>query len=209
MKFYDCQPAPSPRRARMAIAEKGLEIETVQVDLGAQEQLGEAFKAISPQCTVPVLLLDDGTALCENVAIAHYLETLQPEPPLFGTNDLEKALVLEWNIKIEIQGLSAIAEILRNSAKGFQGRATTGPMNHEQIPELAARGRARFQNFFPMLEQQLQGKTYITGDSFSIADITAFVVAEFAGWVKESIPDDCSAVHDWYGRIKQRPSASL
>ncbi len=208
MIFYDCQVAPSPRRARMIIAEKGLDIETVQIDLGKREQLSDDYKKINPACTVPALKLDDGTMLCENIAIADYLESIHPQPPMIGTTAQQRAVVLDWNARIEIQGLSALAEILRNSAKGFADRASTGPMNLAQIPELAERGRQRFQTFFPMLDKQLQEREFIAGDFFSIADIAAFVTAEFAGWVKESVPEDCSAVQDWYARVKQRPSAS-
>lgn len=209
MIFYDCQVAPSPRRARMIIAEKGMDIETVQVDLGKGEQLGEDYKNINPSCTVPALKLDDGTVLCENIAIADYLESVQPEPPLIGTTAQERAVVLDWNARIEIQGMMAAAEILRNSAKGFADRATTGAINLAQIPELAERGRQRFQAFFPMLNEQLRGKEFIVGDFFSIADIAAFVTTEFAAWVKESVPEECSAVQAWYARVKARPSASV
>lgn len=207
MIFYDCQVAPSPRRARMIIVEKGMDIETVQVDLGKGEQLSDDYKKINPSCTVPALKLDDGTVLCENIAIADYLESIQPEPPLIGTTPLERAIVLDWNARIEMQGIMALAEVLRNSAKGFTGRASTGPMNLAQIPELAERGRKRFQTFFPMLNEQLQDKEFVAGDFFSIADIAAFVATEFAGWVKERVPEDCSAVQEWYARVKSRPSA--
>lgn len=209
MIFYDCQTAPSPRRARMIIAEKGLEIDTVQIDLGKGEQLGDDYKKINPSCTVPALKLDDGTVLCENIAIADYLESIQPQPPLIGSTAQQRAVVLDWNARIEIQGMSAIAELFRNSAKGFNNRAATGPMNLAQIPELAERGRQRFQAFYPMLDAQLRGKDFIAGDYFSIADIAAFVTTEFAGWVKEAVPEECSAVRQWYERVKSRPSASV
>lgn len=209
MIFYDCQVAPSPRRARMIIAEKGLEIDTVQIDLGKGEQLGDEYRKINPSCTVPALQLDDGTVLCENIAIADYLESVFPQPPLIGSTAQERAVALDWNARIEIQGMSALAEILRNSAKGFSNRATTGPMNLAQIPELAERGRQRFQAFFPMLDEQLQTREFVAGDYFSIADIAAFVTVEFAGWVKESVPEECKAVQAWYDSVKGRPSASV
>lgn len=209
MKFYDCQPAPSPRRARMFIAEKGLDIETVQIDLSSHQQLSDDFKAINPHCTVPVLQLDDGTCLTENMSIARYLEEIQPEPPLLGSTALERAMIMEWNTKSETVGLMALAEVLRNSSNGFKGRATTGPKNFDQIPELAQRGRDRFQVFFPMINAQLEKTPYLAGDNLSVADITAFVVTEFATWVKEAIPDNCIATREWHERIKARPSAQL
>ena len=207
MKLYDCKLAPSPRRARMFAAEKGIPLETIEVDLGNGEQLSELFMAINPRCTVPALQLDDGTVLAENIAIADYLESLQPEPALIGTTPLQRALTLQLNCRIEMEGLMAIAEILRNSSPGMKDRALTGPEDTVQIPELAERGRARFQHFFPMLEQQLGDQDFLLGDRFTMADITAFVVTEFAAWVKESIPEECSAVQAWYQRVKSRPSA--
>ena len=147
MKFYDCNTAPSPRRVRIFIAEKGVEIPTVQVDLAGGEQLGAAFKKINPDCTVPVLELDDGTHLTEVFAICQYLEEKFPEPALLGGSATERALVAMWNTKIEFNGLAALAETFRNRAKGMKGRAMTGPDDYEQIPELVDRGRRRFELF--------------------------------------------------------------
>lgn len=209
MILYDCKLAPSPRRARMFAAEKGIVLETVEVDLGNAEQLSEMFTEINPRGTVPALKLDDGTILAENIAIADYLESIQPEPPLIGATPLERALTLQMNARIETEGLMAIAEILRNSSPGMKDRALPGPNNYQQIPELAERGRARFQHFFPMLNQQLGDQPWLIGDRFTMADISAFVVTEFAAWVKESIPDECTAVIDWHQRIKARPSAEI
>lgn len=207
MILYDCKPAPSPRRARMFAIEKGIELETVEVDLGTREQLGEKFAAINPRCTVPVLQLDDGTTLAENIAIADYLESCKAEPPLMGRNPIERARILELNARVETEGLMALAEVLRNSSPGMKDRAITGPHNYAQIPELAERGRTRFQQFFPMLEAQLGEQSYLFGDAPSFADITAFVTTEFARWVKEYIPEDCRATQAWYERMKDRPSA--
>ena len=159
MILYDCKIAPSPRRARMFAAEKGITLETIEVDLGNGEQLSELFVNINPRCTVPALQLDDGTVLAENIAIADYLESLQPEPPLIGSTPLQRALTLQLSSRIEMEGLWAIAEILRNSSPGMKDRALTGPEDYTQIAALAERGRARFQLFFPMLEQQLGIRT--------------------------------------------------
>jgi glutathione S-transferase len=207
MILYDCKLAPSPRRARIFAAEKGIVLETIEIDLGNGEQLSEMYRSINPRCTVPALKLDDGTILAENIAIADYLEAIVPEPPLIGSNPLQRARTLELNYRIEMEGLMAIAEILRNSSPGMKDRALTGPNNYTQIPELAERGRARFQNFFPMLEQQLGDHQFLLGDHFTMADITAFVVTEFATWVKESVPAHCTGVQAWYQRVKARPSA--
>ena len=207
MKFYDCQTAPSPRRARIFIAEKGgLDIETVEVDLGKREQLSDAFKKINPRCTVPVLELDDGTCLTENLGIAAYLEAIAPDPPLFGTTAAEKGLIASWNARVELEGFWPIADVLRNRSKGMAERAITGPTNYEQIPELALRGHARGVEFFEMLNERLGESEYLAGASFSLADISARVTADFAGWVKLGITDAHPHAKRWYELVGQRPS---
>ena len=209
MKFYDCQSAPSPRRARIFIAEKGLEIETIEVDLGKQEQLTDAFKRINPRCTVPVLELDNGSLLTENAGIAAYLEAFAPDPPLLGTTPEEKGLVANWNARVELEGLWPIADALRNRAKGMAGRAITGPTNYEQIPELAERGLARGAEFFEMLDQRLGDSEYLAGDRFSLADITGLVVVDFAGWVKLGPADDHHNTKRWHEALSKRASSAL
>jgi glutathione S-transferase len=208
MKLYDCTPAPSPRRARIFIAEKGLDIEQIEIDLGSGEHLQAAFQAINPACTVPVLELDDGTYISENLGIATYLEAAYPEPPLLGTTPKEKGLIAAWNARLEFEGIQAISEALRNRAKSMDGRAITGSQSYAQIPELAERGRARTVAFLDMLNQRLSDRDYVAIDQFSLADITAFVAIDFARWVKVE-PDAKKHMHliNWYERVAQRPSA--
>ncbi len=207
MKFYDCVTAPSPRRVRIFAAEKGMVLDTVQVDLANGEQFSDDFRQINPDCMVPVLELDDGTLLSEVVAICQYLEELQPEPPLFGGTPVERALVTEWNSKIEQQGFMAVAEAFRNSTKGLRKHALPGPDSFAQIPELADRGRERVQLFLRKLDSQLANGNYIASDSISIADISAMVVVDFAGWIKFPIPDDAPNLARWYASVSSRPSA--
>ena len=207
MKFYDCATAPSPRRVRIFAAEKGMELETVQVDLANGEQFGAEFRQINPDCVVPVLELDDGTHLTEVVAICQYLEGLQAEPVLFGTTLTERALVTMWNIKIEQQGFLAAQEAFRNAAKGLKRHAITGPTPFAQIPELAERGRERIQLFFSRLDGQLVDNTFVAGKNYSIADISPMVVVDFAGWIKIPIQDDAVNLGRWYGSVSARPSA--
>lgn len=206
MKFYDCDTAPSPRRARIFIAEKGLAIETVQVDLANNEQHSDAFRAINPRCTVPVLVLDDGTTLTENQGIAAYLEAAFPEPPLLGRTPLERGLVANWNARCELEGLWAVAECFRNRSRGLANRAITGPTDYAQIPELAERGRARAAEFLDTLEARLRESTCLAGEFFSMADITALCVVDFAGWIKLAIPETHSALKRWHGLVGARPS---
>jgi glutathione S-transferase len=208
MKFYDCQTAPSPRRARIFIAEKGVDIETIEIDLGKREQLGEEFKRLNPRCTVPVLELDDGTCLTENAGIAAYLEALVPKPSLLGTSAAEKAGVADWNARMELEGLWPLADALRNRSKGMVGRAITGPTDYQQIPELAKRGLARATEFFEMLNERLGQSEYVAGNSFSVADITAIVAVDFAAWVKSGTTDAHSNTKRWVDLVGQRPSIS-
>ena len=129
MKFYGCRTAPSPRRVRIFIAEKGIEIETIEVDLGSKEQLSSEFKKINPNCTVPVLLLDDGTRYTSTAGIRNYLEALHPTPNLMGKNAIERGMVADTQWRIEMEGQVAMAEALRNSAPRMSGRALTGPFD--------------------------------------------------------------------------------
>ncbi|MEO0574197.1 MAG: glutathione S-transferase [Pseudomonadota bacterium] len=209
MLFFDCQPAPSPRRVRMFIAEKGLDIPVEQIDLSSGEHLGEPFRAINPDCTVPVLQLDDGTALTETIAICSYLESIHAEPALMGRNALERAQTLSWNAKIEQQGLSAVAEAFRNHAKGFVGRAVTGSEAHDQIPALVPRGRKRTEAFLAKLNAQLAENEYVVGDQFGFADITALITVDMSAWIKLPIPESCEHLRRWHQSVSARPSARL
>ena len=155
MRFYDCGTAPSPRRVRIFIAEKGMDIETVEVDIRNGEHLYDSFRKINPHCTVPALELDDGTSIAEIPPICRYLEEIQPEPNLLGADPKERALISMWDRYMEFDGFMAVAEALRNSAKGMRGRALTGNAGYEQIPDLAERGRKRTERFFADLEARL------------------------------------------------------
>lgn len=208
MRFYDCKTAPSPRRVRIFLAEKGIELETVQVDLGSGEQLGPDFRKLNPDCVVPVLELDDGRALSEVIAICSYLEELHPDPPLFGRTPEERALVIMWNAKVEQQGLWAMADAFRNTAKGLVDRALPGPDPYPQIPELAERSRLRVARFFERLDGQLGDNEFVAGDFYSVADISAMVVVDFAGWMKIALPDGARNVAQWYRSVAGRPSAA-
>ena len=159
MKFFDCQTAPSPRRARIFIAEKGLTVATTQVDLRSGEHLNPEFKAINPHCTVPVLELDDGTRLTNTAGIWHYLEAAYPEPLLMGTSPRERGMVADLQWHIEMGGFMAMAEYMRNSAQGFKGRALTGLVNYDQIPALAERGKQRIERFLAEVDDLVGEKT--------------------------------------------------
>jgi len=208
VKFYDCKTAPSPRRVRIFLAEKGVDIETVQIDLGKGEQFSDEFRAANPDCTVPVLELDDGSCISEVTAICQYIEDLNPAPALFGSSPEERARVSMWNVKVEQLGLWAMMDAFRNSAKGLADRALPGPESYVQIPELAQRGRRRVLQFFERLNDQLADNAFVAGDNYSIADISAMVLVDFAGWIKIAIPDDAEHVARWYSEVSKRPSAA-
>ena len=207
--LYDCATAPSPRRARILLAEKGVEHETVWVDLRTGEQMSQAFRAINPQCTVPALRIEEGAVLTDNAAIAAYVEAKFPEPLLLGRTPLEKAQIASWNWRVEFEGLIAIAEALRNSSPAMVNRALPGPNDYPQIPELAQRGLARVQQFFVMLDAHLATSEFVAGDNFSIADITAVVGVDFARIVKVKPTDQHPHLQRWRAAMGQRPAMAL
>lgn len=207
--LYDCATAPSPRRARILLAEKGIAHETVQVDLRSGEQLGEAFRQVNPQCTVPALRTEEGLVLTDNAAIAVYLEARYPSPALLGESPQDKAEIASWNWRMEFEGLMAIAEALRNSAPAMANRALPGAVDYPQIPELAQRGLARVAQFLIDLNERLADREFVATDRFSIADITAVVAVDFARVVKLKPGEQHPHVLRWRAAMALRPSMSL
>ena len=207
--LYDCATAPSPRRARILLAEKGVVHDTVAIDLRNGEHLGEAYRQVNPQCTVPALRTDDGLLLTDNAAITAWVEARFPQPSLLGDTPGEKAEIASWNWRVEFEGLLAIAEALRNSAPAMANRALPGPVDYPQIPELAQRGLGRVQNFFLTLNHRLGEREFIAADRFSIADITAVVAVDFARVVKVKPGEQHPHIVRWRGALADRPSMSL
>jgi len=207
--LYDCSTAPSPRRARILLAEKGIRHETVQVDLRNGEQLGEAYRKINPQCTVPALRTEEGVILADNAAITAWAEARHPDPPLLGTTPLEKAEVASWNWRAEFEGLLAIAEAMRNTSPALANRALAGPANYAQIPELGKRGIERLQRFLVVLNERLEGRDYVAGDRFSVADITAVVAVDFARIVKVKPGEQHPHLLKWRAKVGERPATAL
>jgi len=209
MKLYDFSLAPAPKRVRMFLAEKAIEIPLVEVNTSELKQFTESFKARNPDFTIPVLELDDGTCISESVAICRYFEELEPEPSLFGTDPVMRAVTNMWNRRVEIQGYANVVNVVRNTAQMFEDRATAGVESGvPQIPELAERGRKAMQRFSHMLDEHLAGSPFIVGQNFSIVDITAYVTWEFAKRGDITIPADCTNVRRWFDDITARPSAS-
>ena len=207
MKLYDYTMAPNPRRVRIFIAEKGLDIENIAVDLGAKAQMEDAYRAKNPELLVPALELDDGTIIGESMAICRYLEEVHPEPPLLGRTAIEKATVEMWQRRMEINGLAAVAEAFRNTVPGFAGRAIAGPHDYDQIPDLAARGLLRIEHFFNDLNNRLATSPFVAGEHYSVADITALVAVDFAKVAKKRPDESLTALSAWREKVSARPSA--
>ena len=203
MKLYTCEPAPNPDRLTMFMQYKGISIDTVQVDLSNQEQLGDDYLAAVPEGTVPVLVLDDGSRLTEVIAIVHYLEQLYPERPLLGVTPAEKAMVLNWNHRLFNTIFMAIAEAFRNGHPAYKDRALPGPNNYPQIAELAARGQSRLSDALDSMNTLLAERDWVAGDRFSFADIDLMVAVSFAKWgARTELGDRHQALQAWRQRVK-------
>ncbi len=208
MILHEFALAPNPRRVRMFLAEKGITVPSVQVNTREAEQFGEDFRRRNPWSLVPVLELDDGTCIAESVAICRYFEERHPEPPLFGRDAVEKALVEMWNRRAELDGYVPLADAVRNRLPLFADRAVAGlPSGFPQIPAVAERGLERYRLFLERLDAHLQGSRFLAGEEFSIADITAFVTVEFAKRLEETIPESHRHLARWHGEVAARPSA--
>ena len=208
MRFFDYPLAPSPRKVRLFIAEKGLDIPTVTVDLRARAQMEPGFLAKNPGATVPVLELDDGTCLTESLAICHYLEQIRPEPNLMGRDAKEQALVLMWTDLQTYEGYLGLQEVLRNGHEAFKSRGLGGPVAYEQIPALVERGRRRAEVYFNKLETRLGESPFIASDRFTYADIVGFVYLGFAARALGGAPpvEGRPALKLWSETVAARPA---
>lgn len=189
MKLYTYPMAPSPQRVHVLMKEKGIEIPCEVIDMMKGEQLSDDYRAVNPNCTVPALVLDNGTVISEVVAICRYLDKAFSGVSLYGESAEQIALITEWEHRIEMELGAAIAEALRNKSPAFENRALPGALDLAQIPELVERGHKRIAAFFEVLDKQIDGKEFVVGDSFTAADIAAVIFVNFAGWVKASVPE--------------------
>jgi glutathione S-transferase len=199
--------APNPRRVRVFLAEKGLDIPKTEVSIIDGENLKQEYLAVNSRGLLPTLELDDGTRIDETIAICRYLEETQPEPNLMGKDALEKAQVESWQRHMEFDGLNPTGEMFRNSFDPFKNRGLPGLSDVQAIPELAARGKAGVERFYKQLEQRLGKTTYIAGERYTIADITALCVVDFASFAKMGIPEGNTNTKRWHEDISSRPSA--
>ena len=200
MKLYTFDPAPNPRRLTLYLKLKGIVLDTQQVDMAVAEQLTDAYRAVNPACTVPALVLDDGTVLTEVIGIYTYLEQLHPEPALMGSTAVERAQVISWCHRLFHGLMMAIASALRNRGKSFVNRALPGPLDTPQIPELVARGLLQVRHYLPEMDAHLARSTWVAGDTFTVADIDLLVTIDFLAWIRESVPEECQHLKAWYAR---------
>ena len=208
MKLYDAPWAPSPRRVRIFLAEKAIEVPREAIDLRSGEHLADDYLRINPRGAVPALELDDGEVLCESAAICRYFETLHPAPPLFGTTPIEIGRIESWTRRVEGDGYAAAVYVLRNTVPAFKDRAIPDAgLAVAQIPELAARGALMWESFTEALDQRLADREWIAGGGYSFADITALVTIDFARAAKPTLPERRVNLGRWHAAASARPSA--
>jgi glutathione S-transferase len=209
LKLYQSDGSPNSRRVRIYLAERSICAATVPVDLGAKEQFSDAYAAINPRQVVPTLVLADGTAIGEVPAIFRYLDEAYPDRPIGGTTPREKALVAMWERRMEQEGFAVVMETVRNRVAGLAGRAISGPHGYDQIPALVERGALRIRDFYADLEARLAANSFVAGETFSTADITAVVTIDFATKaLSMPIPEGHAATRRWYDAVSARSSFS-
>lgn len=201
MKLYDGGRAPNPRRVRVFLAEKGIEVSMVPVDMGALGHRSDEITRLNPLQRLPVLVLDDGTVLAESIAICRYFEETHPEPALFGTNALEKAIVEMWQRRLELHYMGTVAAAFRH---------THPAMKEWEVPQVAEWGEAnrpKALDFMRVLDTHLADREFVAGDRYSVADITGMIAFEFMKPAKIEAPAELQNLHRWYQTVSSRPSA--
>ena len=211
MKLYDCKMAPNPRRVRIFIAEKNLQIPAVEVSIVEGENLKPEYLKVNPRGLLPVLELDDGTRIDETQAICRYLEETHPEPNLMGRTTLERAQIESWQRHMEFDGMTAVSEVVRNSIPAFSSRGLPGVTQPvAAIPALVERGTQSVKRFYDRLEQRLKEAEFVAGSRFTIADITALCVVDVAkNRINLPIPAENKQTQRWYEAVSARPSAKV
>ncbi len=201
MKILETRAAPNPRRVRIFLAEKGIEVPFEEVDLMKGALKTPEFTVLNWFQRVPVLVLDDGTAISETVAISRYFEETKPDPVLFGKDALAKATVEMWNRRMELGLLLSVAQAFRHLHPA---------MAHLEVPQVPAWGEANKPKALEILgfmDRELAGRPYIAGDAYSIADITALVAVDFMKPARIQRPPELTNLQRWYQEVSSRPSA--
>ncbi len=201
MRLYSSPFAPNARRVRMFLAEKGIELPLVPVDLAKLEQKQDDYSALNPFQLIPALELDDGEVIVESIAICRYLEELHPTPALFGTSPLERARVEMWQRLAELQLLFPIAMTFRHTHPAMR------EMESPQVPAWAEASRAKALLSMRRFDAALASRRYLAGEHFSVADITGIIALDFTKPARIAIPEDLSNLIRWRDEIAARPSA--
>lgn len=201
MKLYDGGRAPNPRRVRIFLAEKGIDVPLEPVDMAAMGHKSETVTTRNPLQRLPVLELDDGTILAESVAICRYFEELHPEPPLFGTGALGRAQVEMWQRRMELHFLSAVAQAFRHIHPAMK------EWEVPQIPEWGEANKPKAIEYLHMLDRHLADSRFIAGEDYTIADITGLVGVEFMKPARLEVPAELENVKRWFAEVSARPSA--
>ena len=193
-------PAPNPRRVRIFLAEKGIELPETRVNLMKREHKSEEHRARNSLGQVPTLVLDDGTAISETVAICRYLDETSPGPPLFGTTAVERALVDMWIRRVEFVLMTPVSMFWRHAHKLTAALVT-------QHKDFGESNRENYANGLRWLEGELADKPFVAGETYTMADICALSTVDFAEWIGLPIPDEFANVKAWHARVTARPSA--
>lgn len=201
MKLFDGGRAPNPRRVRIFLAEKGVDIPLVPVDMAAFGHKGEAITSRNPLQRLPVLELDDGTILCESIAICRYIEALHPEPALFGRGALGQALVEMWQRRMELVLFHSVAQAFRHIHPAMRDWEVP------QVPEWGEANKPKALEFLAILDRELATREFIAGDDYTVADITGLVALDFMKPARISVPPELTNVLRWQKAISERPSA--
>ena len=201
MKILEMRPAPNPRRVRIFLAEKGIEVPFEQIDITKGEHKLAGFSKLNPMQRVPVLLLDDGTAIAESVAICRYFECLHPEPALFGSTPVEKATVEMWNRRMEHSFLFHVMQVFRHL------HPSMAEMEVPQVPAWAEANRPRVYETLCFIDKELSTRLFIAGEAFSIADITALVAIDFMKPARLARSPELTSLARWHDAVSGRPSA--
>ena len=194
-------PAPNPRRVRIFLAEKGVEVPLVDVALVKGEHKAPEHVARNSLGQTPVLELEDGTCISETVAICRYLERLHPEPAMFGRGALEEALVEMWVRRVEFQLMGPAGNFWRH-AHPFTARGVV-----PQYKEFGEANQGAYEKALMWLDGELAGRDFVAGEVFTMADICALSTVDFADWTGLKVPEAAENLRAWRGRVSARPSA--
>jgi glutathione S-transferase len=202
MKIYEEKRAPNPRRVRVFLAEKGVDIEFEQVSLMEGEHKSAEFTRMYPLQRVPVLELDDGTIIGETMAICRYFEEMHPEPALMGTTALERALIDMAQRQVEFSLLQPIAHCFRHLHPAM------AKLEVPQVEQWGKVNEGRALAGMAWLDNELKTREFVAGNNFTIADITALIAIDFRKLARIEIPDQLTHLIEWYEVVSARPSAA-